>query len=104
MLGQVENGVLLLQAALTDFRLYWDALARALAGREKVIIDADKVPGSGLLTDHFSDGATFSLRDAVRLMIAFSDNTATNLVLDRVGIRAVNWMRPPARAVGARGR
>jgi beta-lactamase class A len=52
--------------------------------------DADKVPGSGLLTDHFSDGATFSLRDAVRLMIAFSDNTATNLVLDRVGIRAVN--------------
>jgi Cu+-exporting ATPase len=36
---------LVLQAALTDFRLYWDALAQALAGREKVIIDADKVPG-----------------------------------------------------------
>src|SRR5438309_10532727 len=52
--------------------------------------DADKVPGSGILTDHFSDGATFSLRDAVRLMIAVSDNTATNLVLDRTGIREVN--------------
>ena len=46
----------------------------------------DKVPGSGVLTQHFSDGATFPLRDAVRLMIAFSDNTATNLVLDAIGL------------------
>jgi beta-lactamase class A len=52
--------------------------------------NADKVPGSGILTYHFSDGATFPLRDAVRLMIAFSDNTATNLVLDKVGIANVN--------------
>jgi beta-lactamase class A len=50
----------------------------------------DKVPGSGILTDHFSDGAIFSLRDAARLMIAYSDNTATNLVLDRTGIPQVN--------------
>ncbi|HEV3263365.1 MAG TPA: serine hydrolase [Gemmataceae bacterium] len=50
--------------------------------------DADKVTGSGILTDHFSAGATFALRDAVRLMIAFSDNTATNLVLDRIGVAA----------------
>ncbi len=47
---------------------------------------ADKVPGSGILTYHFSDGATFPLRDAIRLMIVFSDNTATNLVLDKIGI------------------
>ncbi|HLN28012.1 MAG TPA: cation-translocating P-type ATPase family protein [Gemmataceae bacterium] len=32
-------------AALTDFRLFWDSLGRALAGREKIIIDADNVPG-----------------------------------------------------------
>ncbi|QDV32900.1 hypothetical protein ElP_07400 [Tautonia plasticadhaerens] len=32
------------------------------------------------------EGATFPLRDAIRLMIAYSDNTATNLVLDAVGI------------------
>ena len=50
----------------------------------------DKVPGSGVLTNHFSDGATFSLRDACRLMIAVSDNTATNLVLDKIGIVPVN--------------
>jgi regulator of protease activity HflC (stomatin/prohibitin superfamily) len=33
------------QIALTDFRIYWDALTQVLAGREKVIVDADKVPG-----------------------------------------------------------
>lgn len=50
----------------------------------------DKVPGSGVLTSHFSDGATFPLKDAIRLMIVFSDNTATNLVLDQTGIKTVN--------------
>jgi beta-lactamase class A len=51
---------------------------------------SDKVPGSGILTEHFSDGATISLRDAIRLMIVFSDNTATNLVLDKIGIPSTN--------------
>ena len=50
----------------------------------------DKVPGAGILTLHFSDGATFPLKDAIRLMMVYSDNTATNLVLDSVGIREVN--------------
>jgi D-alanyl-D-alanine carboxypeptidase (penicillin-binding protein 5/6) len=48
----------------------------------------DKVPGSGVLTYHFSDGASFPLRDAIRLMIAYSDNTATNLVADAIGLKA----------------
>jgi beta-lactamase class A len=52
--------------------------------------EADKVPGSGLLTKHFGDGTTFSLRDALHLMMAVSDNTATNLILDRVGVANVN--------------
>jgi beta-lactamase class A len=47
---------------------------------------ADMVGGSGILNYHFSDGATFPLRDAVHLMIVYSDNTATNLVLDKIGI------------------
>jgi beta-lactamase class A len=48
----------------------------------------DMVQGSGILTEHFSEGATFPLRDAVRLMIVYSDNTATNLVLDKIGIKS----------------
>ncbi len=46
----------------------------------------DMVQGSGILTSHFSPGARFTLRDAIRLMIAFSDNTATNLVVDKIGL------------------
>ena len=57
-------------------------------GKTVTLRNADKVPGSGILTDHFSDGASFALRDAIRLMIAYSDNTATNLVLDQIGIGA----------------
>jgi beta-lactamase class A len=52
--------------------------------------EEDKVPGSGLLSKHFSEGATFSVRDAVHLMMSVSDNTATNLILDKVGIANVN--------------
>lgn len=48
----------------------------------------DKVPGSGVLTYDFSPGSTLALRDAIRLMIKFSDNTATNLVLDVIGLDA----------------
>jgi hypothetical protein len=34
-----------LLTTLTEFRLFWDTLGQALAGREKILIDADKVPG-----------------------------------------------------------
>lgn len=46
----------------------------------------DMVQGSGILTTHFSPGTTLSLRDAIRLMIVYSDNTATNLVIDAIGL------------------
>lgn len=46
----------------------------------------DQVPGSGVLTEHFSPGLSLSLRDAIRLMIRYSDNTATNLVVDHIGL------------------
>lgn len=49
----------------------------------------DVVPGSAVI-DKLSPGATFTLRDAVRMMIASSDNTATNLVIGRIGLPATN--------------
>jgi beta-lactamase class A len=55
-------------------------------GQTVTLQEADKVQGSGILSTHFSAGATFALKDAIRLMIAFSDNTATNLVLDQIGL------------------
>ena len=79
-------------ASLIKFPVMIEAYRQA--AEKKVDLDkpitlkkGDKVPGSGILTAHFSDGATFPLRDAVHLMIVYSDNTATNLVLDEIGIR-----------------
>src|SRR3954465_13704552 len=41
---------------------YHQAIEGKLKLTEKLTLrDADKVPGSGILTNHFSDGATFSL-------------------------------------------
>jgi beta-lactamase class A len=49
----------------------------------------EKVSGSGILQD-LSTGDHFPVRDLIMLMIVLSDNTATNLVLDRIGGDAVN--------------
>jgi beta-lactamase class A len=51
--------------------------------------DADKVSGSGVLRE-FSDGARIAIPDLVHLMIVVSDNTATNLLLDRFPGDSVN--------------
>jgi beta-lactamase class A len=56
---------------------------------ELVLHDPDKVSGSGILHE-FSDGVRFPIRDAMHLMIVLSDNTATNLILDRITADAVN--------------
>ena len=49
----------------------------------------DKVSGSGVLRE-FSNGMAFPLRDLIHLMIVISDNTATNLILDRITADRVN--------------
>lgn len=53
-----------------------------------VLLEADKRPGSGLL-QFLSAPLQITVRDAAFLMIALSDNTATNLLVDKIGIRAV---------------
>lgn len=80
-------------ASLIKLPLMIEAYRQAEAGRVSLDVlltlqAEDKVPGSGILTEHFSAGSQLSLRDAVRLMIRYSDNTATNLVIDQVGIAA----------------
>ena len=49
----------------------------------------DKVGGSGVIRE-LEDGTKLTLRDLVHMMIVVSDNTATNLVLDRVPADFVN--------------
>ena len=66
---------------------YRQAEAKMLSLDKMIALRAeDKVPGSGILTPHFSPGTSLSLRDLIRLMIAYSDNTATNLVVEQIGL------------------
>lgn len=58
-------------------------------GDTLVLRDGDKVPGAGVI-QHLHDGLTLTVRDALYLMLAHSDNTATNLLLDVVPMRTVN--------------
>lgn len=70
------------------------AFAKVRAGEAKwdemlTLREEDKISGSGVLTE-FSGGVKLPLRDVASLMIVVSDNTATNLVLDRISADAVN--------------
>ena len=69
----------------------FDRVARGEAGwDEPLALTAEaKVGGAGILFE-FAPGLRLTLRDAVHLMIVVSDNTATNLVIDRLGADAVN--------------
>lgn len=50
------------------------------------VLKIDQVPGSGIV-QFLHNGVELSIHDAAWLMITLSDNTATNLILDRIGIR-----------------
>jgi beta-lactamase class A len=57
--------------------------------RELELRDADRVGGSSLLR-HVTAGVRLPLRDWAFLMMTVSDNTATNVLIDLVGLDAVN--------------
>jgi len=51
--------------------------------------DADKVGGSGVLNG-FRDGTTLRVAELIHLMIVVSDNTATNLLVNRLGAARID--------------
>lgn len=70
--------------------LFYEAAEGHLDWNQKLeLSDAEKVSGSGVLTE-LSGGDVLPIRDLMHLMIVVSDNTATNLILERVGGEAVN--------------
>ncbi|HKW46148.1 MAG TPA: serine hydrolase [Gemmatimonadaceae bacterium] len=58
------------------------------------LLKIDQVPGSGVL-QFMHPGMTLSVRDAAVLMSILSDNTATNLLLDKIVIRRM-WQKMEA--------
>ena len=55
------------------------------------LLKIDQVGGSGV-SQYFHNGMILTVRDAAYLMMTISDNTATNLLLDRIIIRRV-WAK-----------
>lgn len=54
-----------------------------------MIKDADKVGGAGILKE-LDAGKVFTVRELVTLMIILSDNMATNMLIDLIGMETVN--------------
>ncbi|MGH9331220.1 MAG: serine hydrolase, partial [Vicinamibacterales bacterium] len=69
----------------------FDQIARGTLAADAIVRvrDGAKVGGSGVARE-LHDGAELTVRDLIRLMIVVSDNTATNLLLERVGVPSVN--------------
>lgn len=73
--------------------LYRQAQAGALKLDERLDLKRSVMVGGSGVLQHFGDGSSaLSLRDLAVLMIVLSDNTATNILIDRVGIERVNEM------------
>lgn len=68
--------------------LYADA-ARGLVGLDERCAIGSRVDGSGVLR-HMPDAPPLSLRDLAVLAIIVSDNTAANLLIERLGADRVN--------------
>ena len=72
------------------WHMYKEADKHSLSLEEEIVLkDEDKVGGCGILLE-FREGLSFSLREIGILMIVLSDNTATNLLIDRLGINNIN--------------
>ena len=69
LLGEVEEG-------------------RMRLDERSTMIGRDRVGGSGILK-HMASGTALTLEDLAWLMITLSDNTATNLLLDKLDVRTV---------------
>ena len=57
---------------------------------DEIILTKDKKKGGSGILFEFSDNTKIDLKTALHLMIVVSDNTATNLVLDKVTSDSVN--------------
>ena len=58
-------------------------------GEQHVLRAEEKMPSCGAL-NRMHDGLEVTMRDLVELMIVLSDNSATNILIDRLGIPRVN--------------
>ena len=81
-------------ASVIKLTILFDALKQIQAGKASltdrlVLTKANQVGGSGVL-GLFDTPLTVTLKDALTMMVVVSDNTATNMVIDRLGLQNVD--------------
>jgi beta-lactamase class A len=81
-------------ASVIKLAILYEALEQVREGKVHfedriTVTKAEQVPGSGVLL-FFDTPLSLTLRDALTMMIVMSDNTASNLVMDHLGIPNVN--------------
>jgi beta-lactamase class A len=74
--------------------ILYEALEQVRSGKthfdDKITLTkADQVPGSGVLL-FFDTPLSLTLKDVLTMMVVMSDNSATNLVMDHLGIDNIN--------------
>ncbi len=90
----IEPDVPVQTASVIKVPIMLEAMYEVKEGKHKLderlkLTKENQVEGSGVLT-LMQPGLEPTLQDAITLMIVLSDNTATNLVIDDIGIPAVN--------------
>lgn len=87
-------------ASVIKLAILFEAMEQVRDGKARwdeklTLAPGDSVSGSGVLT-FFDTPLTLTLKDVLTMMVIVSDNTATNMAIDRFGVDAVNariaWM------------
>jgi beta-lactamase class A len=91
----VNGDIVFTQASAIKLPLLVELFRQVDAGRQDldeivVLSINDVVPGSGVLQQLTPGRVRLPLRDVATLMITVSDNTATNVIIERVGMDNVN--------------
>jgi beta-lactamase class A len=91
----VHENLVFTQASAIKVQILVELLKQASAGElqldEVVTVQReDLVGGAGILRQLSAGKVSMSLRDLAVMMIVLSDNTATNILIDRVGMDRVN--------------
>jgi len=81
-------------ASVIKLTILFEAMEQVRAGKARwdeklTLAKGDGVSGSGVLS-FFDTPLTLTLKDVLTMMVIVSDNTATNLAIDRLGVDAVN--------------
>ena len=92
---QVNAAAVFPQASSIKIAILVELFRQAQAGRlrleERVELKRAQMAGGSGVLQHFGDATSaISLRDLAVLMIVLSDNSATNLLIERLGMASVN--------------